>query len=335
VGGDVARGSLLEAGQVRVKEARPDLFLPEAVEGFDGVLEPPFPDRGKDWDDAAGQAEKRERTERTGMDMRAVETRVVVEADEIRTAESLPVRLECFAGSRRSDGGHRPRFCQAAVNGCESEDLDIRASFDDEPLDHIATVELALAHAHRGQMPAWRRRGTADSGRFDAAVPGENSGDGSGGWARPAAGEHMPADRLGPALAQSAFFRQANPEGEDGFYRGCRRGVFGRFGTSRQVGDIDVFVRLSAGSVSPILDLGEADAELSGDGSERLPGADGCDDQESFLVSFLCMLGTIPRCPSPPPARFFSTPLRLAPLACAPLRKTAQNQPPFFKDWVT
>src|SRR6266498_4322784 len=144
-GSDIPLGMALQARQVVVLEARPDLGLPPAVVALDHGLEASLTRRHQHRHHCQAQTQPENPPQGVGVTMRAVEDHVVVELGIVGQTDRTPVLNQrfdsAFRGYWRCDG---PGSGQASVQRNGVEHLDV------PPVEVLNAVSL-----HRGPPASW------------------------------------------------------------------------------------------------------------------------------------------------------------------------------------
>jgi hypothetical protein len=185
---------------------------------------------------------------------------------------------------RPGDARARPGVDQPAVERDRGQDVDERPGLDPEGLDDVEAVELRLARANGGQVPAPRRsRPTEPLTTIERAAPLEDPADRPQRWHRPGQarpGEELLADRDGTVLTEHALLTQRAAEIEDRLFE-PERDAARPTGGSRPIRPVDLVERVVSGALECPLDGPEPDLERPRCRPERRSAPDGRDDRSS------------------------------------------------------
>ena len=134
-----------------------DLGLPEPA--LDGRLKARLRRRHKDRDHPQTQAGPRHAADGVGMNLCPFKDGIVVKLGVARETDRPPVFDHGFHGEVRGDDRLRPRHDHASVERNAIEDLDRRASLDDQAFDDVEAIQLRTAIGHPRHVPAARGGG--------------------------------------------------------------------------------------------------------------------------------------------------------------------------------
>jgi hypothetical protein len=202
---DVSAGTVAKVVEGIVREAEPDLFLPESVEGFDGGLEAGFVRGSKNGRDAEAQAEADDAADGIGKIMWSLESRVVVELCVGGQAEESPVFDEAIENDVGDNALVRPGCGEMAVEGHAGEDVDVGAVGQVQAFDDVEGVEFDAFVCEVGEIPtARRRRATDANSAIEDSASFEDASDGAKGGSDLAGVDQEAVDGDGAAFAEVA-----------------------------------------------------------------------------------------------------------------------------------
>ena len=278
-------------------EPRPDLGLPQAIEALDGRLKARLPGRHKDRDHPQTQAGSRHATDGIGMNLCPFKDRIVVELRVTRQTDRTPVLHQGLHDEIRREDRLRPRHDQTPVERNTIEDLNRRASLDDQAFDHVEAIQLRTAISHSGQVPAGGRRGAAHPSvviQCPAALQ-----DGANGPDRGRIGD-TPSDQFavdgrGPELAQVTGLAQLLTNGQHEILQRAFRAVVRGGQAAGAVGPVHAIQALFASPCDPALDGGQGHSKAGSDLAQGITSPDSFDHLAPLLtaVGFLLMAGSL------------------------------------------
>ena len=146
------------------------------------------------------------------------------------------------------------------------EHLDVLATFDDQPFDHIPAVQIDAPAGQVGQIPArWRWGGPAATLTVQGTAAGQDAADRAfAGHVVPALLHQDAADGGGAVLAEVAVVFEVPAERENLFLQVGVGGIGGPPAAPGPVGPVGAVQTLAAGAGQPALDGGQTDAEALG-----------------------------------------------------------------------
>ena len=180
------------------------------------------------------------------------------------------------------------------MQGNTVEDLDVGTVLDDQALDDVEAVQFDLGSGEVGQIPAGGRRGSAGSlAAVQCAAAAQDAVDGSHRW--------HPGDPLRQQLLADGVGTDG-PQVAVGQFAPCHEnqilqgdiGAAGLVRGVRAVGPIDVIEALALGTLDPVRNRGDADSELTGDGTQGPATADSGYHGPATLDLTLCLLMGFP-----------------------------------------
>ncbi len=294
--GDIPIRTLLESPQAWVMVPVPDFALPQAVEPFDGRLEPRFPGWGEHHDHSQVQAQSGDRADHIGMLMGSLEDRVVVELDVVGQPHFLPVCQNRLADPLSREPLAGLGHGQSPPQRDSGHDLEYGSVLDFEVLHQVELVQLSLPHHHRGEVPArgWRR--PADPLlSVQCPLPLQDPSDGPGtGQGQLRVGDlKFLADGLCSVFAQDAFSFQAMPGLDHQPFQVGVGPVHGDRSTAGSIAPVHLIEWVIPSSGDPALDGQEAHTEPAGNRSLRFTGANRADHGPTplFCGTFLPLVG--------------------------------------------
>ena len=239
--GYIGIGHSLEAKQVRVPGASPDLFLPQAIESLDERLEPGFARSSEHGGNPESKAQAGHSSDAIAM-AAALEHSVVIELGVRGQPELPPVgnRTGHDEASRDTSIG-LPRSGQMAVDRHAVEHFDSPLVFDDKALNAVKAVDFRSLAGNQRKVPSagWRWP-THASCVIDGAFACEDSADGSDGGQRVPLAPQFLLNGGRPVFTQNrSLERLAGAEDQP---LDCRFGAIGRLGGTtgpvRQLGTV-------------------------------------------------------------------------------------------------
>ena len=223
--------------------------------------------------------------------MRALKARVIVELSIRRQAKGSPMAQDEFQGVVGTNGLARPGRQEAAVQGNAVEDLNVKASFEDEPLDHIEGIHFGEPPDDIGKIPAggWWRSARA-AAAIENAASFENASDGSHRWRLSQVSfQEFLMDGHRADLPQIAGLQGAAQVQNQVFhFRGNPAIASWGFGSVRP---IDTVEPLPLGALDPALDRAQANSQSPSHGTKGEASASQANDlhAQMDLGVFLCM----------------------------------------------
>jgi hypothetical protein len=236
---------------IAVAVAMPDFILPEGIEALEFVLKAGFARRSEDGDYSQTEAKVDDSPQVSGMAMRSLKNRVVIELDECGQIAGLPMlghRGQCKRQTFTRDQDRNA--CKAAPQRDGGESVKAAAFAKGKAFDKIKRIQLSASARQVRQVPSWRRWRAADPADTDDTMSGQDPGNRAHAWHNITASEHGAMNCFGTAFSQGRVTMQPTPQLEN-------RTLYRRGGASwtriatRTAGPINTMQALSCGASNP------------------------------------------------------------------------------------
>lgn len=271
-------GTLRHFWHRAMSPALPHLLLPEVIVTFDLGLKAGLPWRNEDWNDAKAQTQMYDAAEAVRMAVGALEARVVVELNELRTTEVAPVLRQTFQYVVGENAPPRPRHRHTAIERNAIEDLHFSSVTNDQSFDDIEGIEFSLPSRHVREVPArgwWR---PALSRALNQTVLRQDSADGAYGrqWAD-AFRLELSADGDGAVFTQRRMAFEPKSQAKDTLQDATRRSMLCTEVAAGPVLPVDPIESAACGAMHPFENCAHATCETHGDVTHGRTAAHRCD----------------------------------------------------------
>ena len=279
-----------QGGQVLVMKPVPHETLPSPVVTLDSGLEARFCGRDEDGYHSQLEAYPDDPSERIGVVMGALESRVVVELAVAWQANLTPVIQDTVLrpnGLNRASlgpGSHKPSVERDGI-----QDIDQRSILDAKVFDDIEGIDFGVAGDGLWKVPSEGWSGpslTACSIEGSAAFEDTSNGPDRGDPAELGLVQFS-VNSQGSILSEVTVDLQGSSQVQDLLFKVGRGSVHGACRTRGMGGEIDAIQTLRARPSEPVLNGGQTEAESPGHGPHGVPASHGLNDPPASLFNGL------------------------------------------------
>ena len=244
-----------EVLEIVVLKACPDLGLPTTVVALNGGLEAGLFMRREDRCHAQLQTEPSDAAEGVAIDPIALEDGVVVELGILGQTVLTPVINERFDRECGPPGRAHPAAAETSMETDAVEDHDVGAAADHEAFHEIEAVQFGLTTGDARQIPAFGRRGPANSyASVESTAAAEDPTNGPrGGDPFNAASQKFAMNGSGAKFTEIAEQLELRSDAEDQVLDALRGGPGGSSSAARGIREVDAVESLSSRPSYPFL----------------------------------------------------------------------------------